>query len=115
MFPTLPRLALSLTALLALVPTAIAVPTEPQDTTAALKAAVDGAWRSPPHKARDIYRHPVETLQFFGIQPGMTVIELQPGAGWYTEIIAPFLYAHGHLMEASGPKFAATMKADPAV
>ena len=45
----------------------------------------------------------------------MTVIELQPGGGWYTEILAPVLYAHGHLLEASGPKFAEKIKSNPAV
>jgi len=45
----------------------------------------------------------------------MTVIELQPGGGWYTEILAPVLYAHGHLLEASDPKFADKIKANPAV
>ena len=98
------------------------------DTTAALQKAVDGNWRSTANKARDVYRHPVDTLQFFGIEPDMTVIELQPGGGWYTEILAPFLYARGHLMETSAPMqghgksmpgmgsaFAAKLKADPAV
>src|SRR5258708_26502929 len=45
----------------------------------------------------------------------MTVIELQPGGGWYTEILAPVLYAHGQLLEASDPKFADKIKANPAV
>jgi predicted methyltransferase len=76
---------------------------------------VNGDWRSAAHKARDQYRHPVETLEFFGLKPDMTVIELQPGGGWYTEILAPVLYAHGHLLEASGPKFADRIKANPAV
>ena len=87
-------------------------------TTAALRQAVNGRWRSPANQARDRYRHPVETLQFFGIKPDMTVIELSPGGGWYTEILAPFLYAHGHLIEAAAPKaakFTAKLKADPAV
>ncbi|MGA9853839.1 MAG: hypothetical protein WBR29_00985 [Gammaproteobacteria bacterium] len=87
-------------------------------TTELLKQAVDGSWRSAAHKARDQYRHPVETLGFFGIRPDMTVIELSPGGGWYTEILAPFLYDQGHLIEASSPKaasFDAKLKADPAV
>jgi predicted methyltransferase len=73
------------------------------DTSSMLKEAVAGAWRSPENKARDQYRHPVQTLEFFGIKPDMTVIELAPGGGWYTEILAPFLYAHGHLIEATPP------------
>lgn len=84
-------------------------------SVALLQKAVNGDWRSPAHKARDQYRHPIETLQFFGLAPDMTVIELQPGGGWYTEILAPVLYARGHLLEASGPKFADRIKANPAV
>lgn len=68
-----------------------------------LKEAVAGSWRSDANKARDQYRHPVETLAFFGIKPDMTVIELSPGGGWYTEILAPLLYSNGHLIDA-GPK-----------
>lgn len=81
-------------------------------TTPLLQKAVNGSWRSTEHKARDPYRHPIETLQFFGIEPGMTVIELEPGGGWYTEILAPFLHAHGHLIEAAAPTVAAKLKAD---
>jgi predicted methyltransferase len=88
------------------------------DTTALLQKAVDGSWRSAPNKARDVYRHPLETLQFFGIRPDMTVIELSPGGGWYTEILAPFLYERGHLIEAASPKaqkFTDKLKGNPAV
>jgi len=83
-----------------------------------LQQAVNGSWRSEANKARDVYRHPVETLQFFGIQPGMTVIELSPGGGWYTEILAPYLAAHGRLMTPAPPmaeKFNAKLKGNPAV
>lgn len=83
-----------------------------------LQQAVDGSWRSDANRARDVYRHPVETLQFFGIQPGMTVIELSPGGGWYTEILAPYLAAHGKLIEAApakAEKFNAKLKSNPAV
>ncbi|GAB3788574.1 class I SAM-dependent methyltransferase [Dyella agri] len=87
------------------------------DTAAALQKAVDGPGRSAANKARDRYRHPVETLQFFGIRPDMTVIELAPAGGWYTEILAPLLREHGHLIEAPSPSpaFMARMTADPAV
>lgn len=95
---------------------ASASPAVPADSsTALLQKAVNGDWRSAAHKARDQYRHPIETLQFFGLRPDMTVIELQPGGGWYTEILAPVLYANGHLLEASGPKFADRIKVNPAV
>ncbi|MBU6477911.1 MAG: class I SAM-dependent methyltransferase [Xanthomonadaceae bacterium] len=73
------------------------------DAASMLKEAVAGPWRSDANRARDQYRHPVETLEFFGIKPDMTVIELAPGGGWYTEILAPFLYSNGHLIDA-GPK-----------
>lgn len=97
-------------------------PIAPGSTATMLKEAVAGKWRSAANKARDQYRHPIETLEFFGIKPDMTVIELAPGGGWYTEILAPFLYAHGHLIEATPPprgngpgKFEQKLKADPAV
>jgi predicted methyltransferase len=97
-------------------------PIAPGDTATMLQEAVNGSWRSPANKARDQYRHPIQTLEFFGIKPDMTVIELAPGGGWYTEILAPFLYAKGHLIEAappprgSGPsKFEQKLKADPKV
>ena len=62
---------------------------------AKLKAVVNGDQRSAANKARDRYRHPVETLAFFGIRPNMTVVELWPFGGWYTEIIAPYLKGTG--------------------
>jgi predicted methyltransferase len=60
-------------------------------TDAALQAAIGGAWRTPGFTARDAYRHPAETLAFFGIRPDMTVVEITPGGGWYAEILAPYL------------------------
>ena len=67
---------------------------------ALLQAALDGPQRSEANRARDTARHPGATLQFFGITAGMTVVELNPGGGWYTEILAPYLKADGHLIEA---------------
>ncbi|QBE63458.1 class I SAM-dependent methyltransferase [Pseudoduganella lutea] len=66
----------------------------------ALKAAVNGSQRSPENMKRDTYRHPYETLTFFGIRPDMTVVELSPGGGWYTEILAPYLRERGKLIVA---------------
>jgi predicted methyltransferase len=60
-----------------------------------LRAAVDDPARAEDERARDVHRHPYETLSFFGIEPGMTVVELAPSGGWYTEIIAPYLAADG--------------------
>jgi predicted methyltransferase len=58
----------------------------------ALKAAIAGEWRDPANIARNRYRHPVETLYFFDILPNQTVIEITPGNGWYSEILAPYLH-----------------------
>ncbi|HEX6865675.1 MAG TPA: methyltransferase, partial [Caulobacteraceae bacterium] len=56
-----------------------------------LGEAVAGEWRLPEDRARDAFRHPVQSLEFWGLKPGMTVVEFWPGAGWYTDILAPFL------------------------
>lgn len=56
-----------------------------------LEAAIASPLRSEAEIARDAYRHPAETLDFFGIEPDDTVIELWPGGGWYTNILAPYL------------------------
>ncbi len=66
-----------------------------------LDTAINGANRTAENKARDIYRHPKETLQFFQIKPTMKVLEILPGRGWYTEILAPYLAEKGHLTVAS--------------
>lgn len=68
-----------------------------------LPAAIASSDRSDANRARDNYRHPLETLQFFGIQPTMTVVEISPGGGWYTEILAPYLKANGKLYAAHFP------------
>lgn len=65
-----------------------------------LDQALAGSWRSDANKARDQYRHPKETLSFFGIKPGQTVIEISPGAGWYTEVLAPLYKGQGKLVAA---------------
>lgn len=56
--------------------------------------------RSEANRARDAFRHPTETLEFMGVQPTMTVLELSPGGGWYTEILAPYLRGRGQLVAA---------------
>lgn len=66
----------------------------------ALQAAIAGQHRTPANVARDSARHPYETLSFFGITPGMTVVELIPEGGWYTEILAPYLREKGQLIGA---------------
>jgi len=65
-----------------------------------LTEAAAGSHRSATNKARDTHRHPVETLTFFGIKPDMKVIEVSPSAGWYTEILAPYLKDQGKLYAA---------------
>ena len=69
-------------------------------TETQLKAAIDGDARSAENKSRDAYRHPFETLMFFGIKPDMTVVEISPGGGWYTEILGPFLNEKGQYIAA---------------
>lgn len=84
----------------------------------ALKAAIASKERAPANVARDAARHPYETLTFFGIKPTMTVVELSPGGGWYTEILAPYLRDKGTLIAAgesptseseSGRRYAANL------
>jgi predicted methyltransferase len=76
----------------------------------ALAAAIESPARSPKNVARDKYRHPAATLEFFGLQDDLSVLEIEPGAGYWTEILAPYLKAHGHyivavpLAPASAPK-----------
>ena len=68
--------------------------------------------RVPGHSERDQYRHPLETLEFFGLKPDMTVLEYGPGEGWYTELLAPLLAARGKLIvTSSDPKGPATERA----
>ena len=69
----------------------------------ALTTAVAASTRTPANVARDKYRNPAETLSFFGVKPGDTVVELFPGGGWYTEILAPFSKAGGGTYFAVGP------------
>ena len=75
-------------------------PASDPKTLTALDTVLAGEYRAPENRARDVYRHPKETLQFFGIQEDMTVVEVWPGAGWYTEILAPLLRDKGHLYAA---------------
>ena len=82
------RRLLALTATLA---TLIAAPALAAD--AALRAAVDGPQRTAEHRARDAWRHPVETLTFWGLKPRQTVIEVVPGSGYWTEILSPYAKA----------------------
>ena len=65
-------------------------------SAAAIEQAVSGSWRPSEEKARDVYRHPVDALSFWGLKPGMAILEIQPGGGWWTNILAPYASAnHG--------------------
>ncbi len=68
-----------------------------------LEKAIAGEHRSAENKARDVYRHPKATLEFFGFNSSMTVVEITPGGGWYTEILAPALKGTGKLYGAHYP------------
>ncbi|MBU7590276.1 MAG: class I SAM-dependent methyltransferase [Sphingopyxis terrae] len=69
----------------------------------AIAAAVAAPTRTPANVARDAARHPAETLAFFGVKPGDTVVELWPGGGWYTEILAPLTQSGGGTLYAAAP------------
>ncbi len=77
-----------------------------QTTALALDNILAGTHRSEQNRARDVYRHPKETLLFFGMRPEMNVLEVWPEPGWYTEVIAP-------LVKDRGKYHAAVIAADP--
>jgi predicted methyltransferase/dienelactone hydrolase len=72
------------------------------NTRRALKKILASPHRMPGNPERDVYRHPVQTLAFFGVEPDMTVFEYGPGAGWYTELLAPLLAKRGKLIVNNG-------------
>jgi predicted methyltransferase len=69
---------------------------------AAIQAVLAGKHRRPANVERDKYRHPVETLDLFGFQPTMTVLDIGPGEGWYTELLAPALFMKGKYLATGG-------------
>ncbi|MHB8528979.1 MAG: class I SAM-dependent methyltransferase [Caulobacteraceae bacterium] len=84
----------------------------------ALEVAIAGAQRSPANRARDRFRHPAQTLAFWGLVPAMTVVEIEPGGGYWAEILAPYLKGTGgRYVAAVGGKAAAFRRrfADPTV
>ena len=83
-----------------------------QDAATLIDQALVGNHRSDANKARDQYRHPKETLLFFGLKPNMTVVEVWPSAGWWTEILAPVLQDKGKYYAAW---YATQFKGAPAV
>lgn len=80
---------------------ACATPAPDSDAGGAqLRSAIESPLRTEPNRARDGARHPYETLRALGLRPDQTVIEIAPGGGWYTEIIAPYLRERGHYVAA---------------
>ncbi|SDJ55112.1 hypothetical protein SAMN04488540_109142 [Ferrimonas sediminum] len=90
-----------LAAAVALMPLVTQAHSDTAPHTADLSHWAQGPHRSEANVARNQYRHPVQTLEFLGLHPDMTVIELWPGGGWYTEILAPFLRDNGTFIAAS--------------
>jgi predicted methyltransferase len=83
-----------------------------------LRAVIDGPQRSANNRARDPFRHPFETLSFWGLAPGMTVVEIDPSGGYWTEILAPYLKQTGGRYVAAIGGGEATFRArfsDPAL
>lgn len=78
-------------------------------TEAKLKTALAGPQRSADNKARDAHRRPLETLKFFGLKENMTVMEIWPGGGWWTEILAPVLAEKGKYIAAQSSAKSAGM------
>jgi predicted methyltransferase len=121
---------MKITASLALVPFALVLAILPGRAThaadAALHAAIADGHRTPAFVKRDTARHPQEELEFFGLRPDLTVVEVSPGGGYWTEILAPYLQASGQLYVAVPPpkdpeapapgkdKYRAKLAADPA-
>ena len=105
--------ALAVTAAMLTAGCATALPADPEaaqvaaaaNRAALLQQAVAHAGRTPANIARDRYRHPVETLDFFEVDPSDTVVEIWPGGGWYTEILAPYLAAGGGKLYAVAPEW----------
>jgi len=97
---------------------ALSLPAYANDAATLIDKAMTGKHRSDANKARDKYRHPKETLLFFGLEPGMTVVEISPSRGWYTEILAPVMKDKGEYYAAvpaiteKSPDFAKKNDAD---
>ncbi len=94
---------------------AIATPAVAQAPDPAIKAAVASTARPEAERARDQYRHPEQTLAFFGLKPTMKVVEMFPGGGWYAHVIAPVVARSGQYIAAapaSAQKATDALKAD---
>ncbi len=99
---TLRGAATALACLAAFAATAAEPPVTDAATLATLDKVLAGDHRSDENRARDRYRHPKETLQFFGFRQDMAVMEVSPGGGgWYTEVLAPTLREKGEYIAAA--------------
>ncbi len=81
-------------------PAAPVIVAEPEVAGPRLRDIAAGEHRSEENRARNVSRHPVETLEFFGLEPDMTVVEIWPSGGWYTEVIAPYVNDQGKYIAA---------------
>ncbi len=97
MFPAHPRLLFAAALLSAGLSISPAASAQTLAVSAEIAAAVAAPSRTPANVARDTFRHPAETLSFFGVKPTHTVVEIWPAGGWYTEILAPYLKGRGTL------------------
>jgi predicted methyltransferase len=102
-FPTRSRVALALLMYAAATMASTSASAAPAGLDPALTAAVANPSRTPAFVARDAARHPVEELTFFGLGPKMTVVELWPGGGYWTEILGSYLKPSGHYYVALEP------------
>lgn len=89
-------------------------PATEQASASALNAAVNGAWRSEADRARDRYRRPAEALAFWGVAPNSTIVEISPGGGWWTHILAPYAGQTGGRYIAAGGDLGAPNVTDAA-
>ena len=103
MHPRLRRPLFCLSLLVALGTAGCATTGERLATANALERILESPARPEADRARDVYRHPEQTLLFFGVRPNMTVVEISPEGGWYTRILAPLLHDHGRYLAASRP------------
>ena len=77
----------------------------PENDSSALRSAIAASTRTATNVERDKYRHPYSTLAFFGVRPSHTVVEIWPGGGWYTEILAPYLASAGGKLILAAPEW----------
>jgi predicted methyltransferase len=75
-------------------------------TDPVLAEVTTGEWRSADEKSRDAARKPIENLQFWGLKPGASILEVQPGAGWWTRILAPYAARTGGRYSATAADLA---------